>query len=217
MKKLLSIIALFCTLTAAAQFATPVKFTVKENKVSDTELEVVFTGKIDAGWHVYGTDIKDGGPTKAEVTLEKQKGLKPKGSLKGKGSVHKAMDDMFGMEVSYYEGSVTFVQAFTITEAQYEVEGYLTYGACNDQNCIPPTDVDFKFSGTGKPAAQTQTQPPLPPKGGEKEAGDAEKKVNEKADDAKSAENAVEAVVAEDGMKMRGHTLVWHNQTPESL
>ncbi len=153
MKKLLSLIALFCTLSAAAQFATPVKFTVKENKVSDSELEVVFTGKIDAGWHVYGTDIKDGGPTKAEVTLEKQQGLKPKGGLKAKGNVHKAMDDMFGMEVSYFENSVTFVQTFTITEEKYLVEGYLTYGACNDQNCIPPTDVDFKFEGTGKPAS----------------------------------------------------------------
>lgn len=153
MKKILSIIALFCTLTAAVQFANPVKFSVKENKISDSEFEVVFTAKIDAGWHVYGTDIKDGGPTKAEITLEKQVGVKPKGKLQARGNVHRAMDDMFGMEVSFFEGSATFAQAFTITESQYEVSGYLTYGACNDQNCLPPTDVEFSFKGSGKPSA----------------------------------------------------------------
>lgn len=196
MRKLLSIIALFCTLSAAAQFASPVKFTVKENKISDSELEVVFTGKIDAGWHVYGTDIKDGGPTKAELTLEKQTGVKPKGSLKGKGSLHKAMDEMFGMEVSYYEGSVTFVQTFTITEEKYNIEGYLTYGACNDQNCIPPTDVDFKFEGTGKPAAV-----PVPAKGEEpqKDVKVDEKKVDDKVAEKPAEEEVVpEEVVATD-------------------
>lgn len=196
MRKLLSIIALFCTLSAAAQFASPVKFTVKENKISDSELEVVFTGKIDAGWHVYGTDIKDGGPTKAELTLEKQTGVKPKGSLKGKGSLHKAMDEMFGMEVSYYEGSVIFVQTFTITEEKYNIEGYLTYGACNDQNCIPPTDVDFKFEGTGKPAAV-----PAPAKGEEpqKDVKVDEKKVDDKVAEKPAEEEVVpEEVVATD-------------------
>ena len=195
MRKLLSIIALFCTLGAAAQFASPVKFTVKENKVSDSELELVFTGKIDAGWHVYGTDIKDGGPTKAELTLEKQSGVKPKGGLKGKGNLHKAMDEMFGMEVSYYEGSVTFVQAFTITEEKYNVEGYLTYGACNDQNCIPPTDVDFKFEGTGKPSPTAAS-----PKGEEPQKGvkEDEKKVDDKAAETLVEEEAVPEEAAAD-------------------
>jgi len=152
MKKLLTILMLCCILPVCAQFANPVKFTVTQNKTSDTEVEVIFTGKIDAGWHVYSVDIPDGGPTKAEVTIEKQKGVTPKGSLKAKGNVHRAVDDMFEMELSYMEGTATFVQTFTITEPTYEVSGYLTYGACNDQNCIPPTDVDFNFTGTGKPA-----------------------------------------------------------------
>ena len=38
---------------AYAQFQEPVTFSVKQNKVSDTELEIVFTGKVEAGWHVY--------------------------------------------------------------------------------------------------------------------------------------------------------------------
>ena len=181
MKKLLTLMLLLCALPMCAQFANPVKFTVKENKISDTELEVVFTGKIDAGWHVYGTDIAEGGPTKAALTLEEQSGVKKHGSLKAKGNVHRAMDDMFGMELSFYEGSVTFVQAFTITDAKYKVAGYLTYGACNDQNCIPPTDVEFKFEGAGITTATAKVEEP--------------QKGESKNEDAKEAEN--EAVAAD--------------------
>ena len=137
--------------SALAQFQTPVTITASQKKVADDALEIVFQGNVDAGWHVYGTDIADGGPTRAELTLEKQKGLKPDGKLKATGKLHKAMDEMFGMEVSYMEGTASFVQRFTITEPEYEVAGYLTYGACNDENCIPPTNVEFSFKGEGKP------------------------------------------------------------------
>ena len=141
-----------CALVSAlAQFQTPVTITASQKKVADDALEMVFQGNVDAGWHVYGTDIADGGPTRAELTLEKQKGLKPDGKLKATGKLHKAMDEMFGMEVSYMEGTASFVQRFTITEPEYEVAGYLTYGACNDENCIPPTNVEFSFKGEGKP------------------------------------------------------------------
>lgn len=159
MKKLLTLLLLMCTMSVCAQFATPVKFTVKENKVSDTELEIIFTGAIDAGWHVYGTDIPDGGPTKAELTLEKKVGVQPKGGLKAKGKIHRAMDEMFGMELSYMEGTAKFVQTFTITAPEYEVAGYLTYGACNDENCIPPTDVEFEVKGSGPSPATSATSP----------------------------------------------------------
>ena len=153
MKRIALLLTLFiCALVSAlAQFQTPVTITASQKKVADDALEIVFQGNVDAGWHVYGTDIADGGPTRAELTLEKQKGLKPDGKLKATGKLHKAMDEMFGMEVSYMEGTASFVQRFTITEPEYEVAGYLTYGACNDENCIPPTNVEFSFKGEGKP------------------------------------------------------------------
>ena len=153
MKRISSLLTLLiCTAVALAQFQTPVTFTTTQKKVSDDVLEVVFQGTVDAGWHVYGTDIADGGPTRAELTLETQKGVKPDGKLRATGKVQKKMDEMFGMEVSYMEGAASFVQRFTITEPEYEVAGYLTYGACNDQNCIPPSNVEFSFKGEKTPS-----------------------------------------------------------------
>lgn len=155
MKRIASLFTLFlCVATVAlAQFQTPVTIKASQNKVSDDVLEVVFRGTVDAGWHVYGTDFADGGPTRAELTLETQKGVKPDGKLRAVGNVQKKMDEMFGMEVSYMEGTAEFVQRFVITEPEYEVSGYLTYGACNDENCMPPTNVEFNFKGEGKKMA----------------------------------------------------------------
>lgn len=172
MKRIISLLTLFiCVLTAVqAQFVNPVTISASQKKVGDDALEIVFQGTADAGWHVYGTDIADGGPTRAELTLEKQKGLKPDGKLKATGKLHKAMDDMFGMEVSYMEGSASFSQRFIITEPEYEVAGYLTYGACNDENCIPPTNVEFSFKGEGKPKTAEPEKVVEEPKEEEKEA-----------------------------------------------
>jgi len=172
MKKIFFILSLLVAGSVFAQFQEPVKFTVRENKISDTELEIVFSGKVEAGWHVYSVDIPDGGPTKAELTLEKQQGVKPKGALRPTGKVHREMDDMFGMELSYMEGTASFVQKFTITEPTYEVAGYLTYGACNDENCIPPTNVDFAFKGKGVEKTEKTKAPEEPDSGPNKDGAE---------------------------------------------
>ena len=158
MKRIISLLTLLICVAASvvAQFQNPVTFRVTQKKVADDALEILFQGSVEAGWHVYSTDIADGGPTRAELTIEKQKGLKPNGKLRATGKVQRAMDDMFGMELSYMEGTASFVQRFTITEPEYEVAGYLTYGACNDENCIPPTNVEFAFKGEG-----TSSVPPV--------------------------------------------------------
>ena len=138
-------------LPGVAQMHDPVKFTVTDEKTSDGRLLVRFSGQIEPGWHVYGTDIPEGGPTAATLHVDRVEGLKPDGVLRTTGKVHRAQDPMFDMEVTYMEGKATFEQAFIITGAQYSVEGYLTYGACNDENCLPPTNVEFSCKGTATP------------------------------------------------------------------
>jgi thiol:disulfide interchange protein DsbD len=55
---------------------------------------------------------------------------------------------MFGMNVRYFTGSAKFVQKLTLTGGDYDIEGYLEYGACNDENCLPPTQSTFRFKGS---------------------------------------------------------------------
>lgn len=137
------------TLGCMAQMAEPVKFSVSEKTNGNGLLEIYFDATIEKGWHVYGSNFEDGGPQRAMVTLEKNLGVKPIGTLKTIGDIHQGMDPMFMMEVETVEDKVTFVQTYELTGSEYDIAGYLTYGACNDQNCLPPTSVDFCFKGKG--------------------------------------------------------------------
>lgn len=145
----LTVLLAMFTLAAAAQMQDPVHFKVSQKKVSPTELEVIFTGRIDNGWHVYSTGLPADGPISASLHTEKAEGVKAEGKLSHRGKEISQYDKMFGMTLRYFEHSVTFVQKYKITGKTYNVKGYLEYGACNDENCIPPTQVDFSFKGKG--------------------------------------------------------------------
>ncbi len=159
MKQILFILLLCLTQAAGAQLEQPVTFEVQQKRVSDLEVELVFSGKADLGWHVYGTDIAEGGPTPAELTFEKCNGAKPKGKLRATGKLIRSHDAVFDMDVSFMEGNVSFSQTLMLTASEYEVAGYLTYGACNDKNCMPPTNVEFNFKGKGIANNSTSGKP----------------------------------------------------------
>lgn len=142
-------------LPSFAQIQEPVKFKTELKTISDTEAQIVFTGNIDAGWHVYSTDLPSGGPISATFNVEKIQGAELMGKLTPQGKEIENFDKVFEMKLRYFENTATFIQKFKITDASYQIEGYLEYGACNDENCLPPTEVPFSFSGKGNAATAT--------------------------------------------------------------
>ena len=143
---------------AQAQMQDPVHFTVSQKQVSPTEVDVIFTGKIDAGWHVYSTGLPADGPISASMNTDLVEGAKADGKLKAQGKEISSFDKLFDMNLRYFEHNVTFVQRFKITDKTYHIKGFLEYGACNDQSCLPPTQVDFDFKGEGPKDAPETTQ-----------------------------------------------------------
>ena len=146
-------------LPSFAQIQDPVKFKAELKTISDTEAQIVFTGKIDAGWHVYSTDLPSGGPISATFNVEKIQGAELVGKLTPQGKEIENFDKVFEMKLRYFESTATFVQKFKITDTSYQIEGYLEYGACNDENCLPPTEVPFSFSGKGNAATTAVATP----------------------------------------------------------
>ena len=150
MKRILFLLFSFVLLAVTAAQAQ-VKFSVSTKRVSPTEIDVVFTGNIASGWHVYGTDIAPGGPTAATFGTDVLKGAKLKGALRAGAGLKRKQDPIFDMPVSYFEHTAQFTQRIELTEKQYEVKGYLRYGACNDENCLPPTTVEMSAKGADGP------------------------------------------------------------------
>ena len=154
MKKLLfPFVLLLFAVAVQAQIQDPVKFNSELKILAADEAEVVFTAAIDKGWHVYSTDLGDGGPISATFNVEKIFGAEVVGKLKPVGKEISTFDKLFEMKVRYFENTAQFVQKLKLTGGAYQIEGYLEYGACNDENCLPPTQVPFKFSGTAPVAA----------------------------------------------------------------
>lgn len=153
---LLILFTLLFSLTAMAQ-QNPVHFSVQQKQVSPTEVEVIFTAKIDQGWHVYSTNLPADGPTSASLHVDKAEGVTPVGKLTTRGKELNVYDKTFEMKLRYFENSVGFVQRYKITAKTYSIKGYLEYGACNDEMCLPPTQVEFNFKGNGPASAPAAT------------------------------------------------------------
>ena len=153
---LLFLFTLVFSLVAMAQ-QNPVHFSVQQKQVSPTEVEVIFTAKIDQGWHVYSTNLPADGPTSASLHVDKAEGLTPVGKLTTRGKELNVYDKTFEMKLRYFENSVGFVQRYKITAKTYSIKGYLEYGACNDEMCLPPTQVEFNFKGNGPASAPAAT------------------------------------------------------------
>ena len=177
MRKIISFLLLsFVVYALQAQIKDPVKFKTELTTLSDTEAEVVFTATIDKGWHVYSTDLGDGGPISATFNVDNKSGVELVGKLKPVGKEVATFDKLFEMKVRYFENTAKFVQKVKFTGGAYAIEGYLEYGACDDESCLPPTQVPFKFSGVAKAgnAAATKTE--------QSKAEQPEQKVVDKAD-----------------------------------
>ncbi len=175
---------------ANAQLLNPVKFSSQLKTDGTAEGEIIFSGKIDKGWHVYSTNLGNSGPVEASLTVEKAEGVELVGKLKPVGNEISKFDELFGMKLRYFENSVQFVQKIKFIKPQYNISCYLTYGACNDQNCLPPTDVNLEKSGNSPAVAKTDA----------KEAKDnkAEAKEAEKEAEANPAEEAKDTVALAD-------------------
>ena len=160
MKKVLLIFQLLLTVVLAnAQMLNPVKVTSTLKTNGSAEAEIVFSCKIHPGWHVYSTGLGADGPISASFNVNKMEGAEPVGKLKARGKEISTFDPLFEMKLRYFEGSATFVQKIKFTKPTYVIDAYLEYGACSEQNCLPPSEASIKKSGTspavdGKEAAK---------------------------------------------------------------
>ena len=147
MRLLLSILTMMSALVLHAQMIDPVHFTSELKTGKGAEAEIVFHATIDNGWHVYSTDIGKDGPIEATFNIVKMDGAELVGKLEPRGNVIRKMDKLFGMELKYFENEATFVQKIKFTKPQYDIDCYLEYGACSDESCLPPSEVELKKSG----------------------------------------------------------------------
>lgn len=155
------------TIAACLQIANPVHISSEMKELERGEAELVFTASIDAGWHVYSTELGNDGPISATFNAVKMEGAELVGKLQARGKEIKQYDKLFEMDVRYFEKAVTFVQKIRFTKPTYDIDCYVEYGACNDRSCLPPSKANLRLSGKSPrpPHMEGQIPPPRPEDG----------------------------------------------------
>ncbi len=225
-KKLLLLLPLLLlTLSAGAQMADPVHTSAQLKTNGTAEGEIVFTLKIDAGWHVYSTNLGSDGPIQASFNAVKMDGVEKVGALRAVGHELSSFDKLFNMKLRYFEHSVSFVQKVKFTKPTYTLNAYLEFGACNDESCLPPQQVDLKKSGkapaveaASKEAAQleaedaTQSAASLMPAQGDstQEATLAQATPDTSVAVSNLWQPVVKELRAQDGLTQNGNNSLWY-------
>ena len=155
MKKTLLFLILSVISTIGIYAQDPATWTVKLVDKGNGEVELTANFKIDPTWHLYDIHIPEGGPMPTSLAIDNIKGATKVGEFKAVNSkLKKSYDEIFQMEIGYYETQATFVQRLKVTDkVAFVLEGDLRSQVCSevDGQCIP-IKIDLSFKSKDLPA-----------------------------------------------------------------
>src|SRR5690606_4331124 len=134
---LIVVMVLMGASSAFSQILEPVKWEFGSKKINDKEAVVFMRAVIDKGWHIYSMNVEDGGPIKTSFAFASSSDF----SLIGKTAEPKPKvkyEDVFGMDVAYFNNEVVFQQRVKLNKGQTTVRGVVEFMACDAEQCLPP-------------------------------------------------------------------------------
>lgn len=153
MRKVLIFIFLCSALFGYSQNFNPVKWTYNMSQTGENEFDLIFKAEIQKGWTVYSQYIDEGGPVPTSIWYDTEGVIETIGDAKEGGHKKEGMDPIFEMHVIKFlaDQPYTITQKVKVLDPTKKLSGYLTYMTCDDERCLPPTDVDFEFDfGAGQ-------------------------------------------------------------------
>lgn len=146
MKKImLFALAVITTTLVMAQSSKQVSWTYTAKKIADKTYEVHMTATIGGDFHLYAQNAGGDGPIPTSFTFTKSPLFTLEGPVKESGKMIKKFETAWNHDVNYYEGTVDFVQVVKLkTHVKTALAGKVEFMVCNDHECLPPADVDFK-------------------------------------------------------------------------
>lgn len=151
-KKLLFSILLWICIAqnAHAQIFDPVDWSAVVEKKEGQNFVLNIKAEIDPHWHLYAQNIAKGGPI---PTGFKYNDAPEKIILTGPTAEPEGIenfDAVFEMNIKFFENQVVFTQPFTLADNTLkELTFEVTYMACDDEKCLPPTTEIYKVPLNG--------------------------------------------------------------------
>lgn len=143
-------------ITFAQTDENPAVWSHEVHKISDTEYELVFKGKIMDGWHVYSQYTAEGGSLPSEFTFEKAgEDYELIGKTEESETI-KEYSDIFEVEETFFKKEAIFTQKIKLLNPEVnQISVNLFYQICKEV-CLP-VDEFFQISldGSGFVAEET--------------------------------------------------------------
>ena len=118
----LVVAALCCSLQGLAQSVSPIEWRISVKMTSEKEGTLTMKATIEPGWHLYGTELPDGGPKPTVFDLSGSQGIQFEGTITPSFSPKEVNDKLFGMKLNWWDMS------------------------CDSQTCMPPKTETFSKS-----------------------------------------------------------------------
>jgi thiol:disulfide interchange protein DsbD len=163
MKKFLFLITVlvFIHSILVAQIISPVKWSFEQKQINSSEVELIFKGNIDKGWHLYSTNLPEGGPIKTTFHFETDSTkVQLKGGIIAKTTPIKEHDKIFDMDLEFFNDAVVFSQKIKVASRPVVIKGTIEYQTCNDETCTL-NETPFSFTVNGSSASVSQNSAPV--------------------------------------------------------
>jgi len=136
----------FISFQLSAQIVEPVKWKF-ESKQDGSEATLTFKAIIEDGWHLYDTQLPEGGPIKTSVNFSDSTLFEFVGELTKDPQPTEVFDKTFNMKLGYFSKQAVLTQKIKLKNTdKVEIKGFVEFMSCNDESCTPPTEAEFAFN-----------------------------------------------------------------------
>jgi thiol:disulfide interchange protein DsbD len=125
--------------------AKQVNWTTSAKKLGENLYEVKMTAEIKGDYHMYAQAAGIEGPVPTTFSFTPNPLVTINGGVKEQGKLIKKYESAWEGNVNYYEKKVEFVQQVRLKgKVKTSLAGKVEFMVCNDSQCLPPAEVDFK-------------------------------------------------------------------------
>ena len=138
------VIAVLSSLMCVAQPLEPVQWSTSVESLGNSQYKISFKASVEHPWHIYDMGPYEvGGPMATTFTAEENSAVKFEGAWEPSKEATREQNEVYGMEIGYYEGDVTFSHVVK-TDAPTTLNFTVDYMACNESNCVTGSN-DFEI------------------------------------------------------------------------
>ncbi len=138
-----------------AQIIEPVKWSF-DYLVEGKEVTLIFKADIENNWHLYDTDLPEGGPISTQIVFEDSSLFEFNGPLEKHPAPIEKYDNTFAMNLRFFSNEATLTQKLRIRDDNpVTIKGYVLFMACDDETCLPPNEATFSFNINGSSAGKS--------------------------------------------------------------